>query len=247
MRSALAVTLSVFLTVGAAGCGTWRANAATPEARQAVMRVIDHYGGLGNLKNISTIRGYAVVTTYDPDGARRVRGQDITVRPRAGRLTATGQLPGGTWRAKVSLDGGAKVSARGGLRLSDRDAEQIADSLRLVLHRFRGPMNLLDGGEQADRVESVFVGGYPLRRVGVSGRDELVGAYYFEEATDELRMVTTGQDTHPRDGTVTIYENMRTIEGIVLPATLEVVNLGRDSFVGDRKILSVRFTGLRVR
>jgi len=227
------------------GCGQGRTKAPVSAAELVVAAAVDDYGGLDRLSRISTVRAYALVTTYDERGGAHVCGQQLTIRPRAGRIESAGLLPGGSWRAKVSLDGGGGVSTSGRARLSESEKVGITQYLRLILHRVRGPMNLLGGGERPDRLDRVFVATLPLDRVLAAGRPELASAYFFDPATRELRLVTVGDYVAPGSGTVTSFRNARLDNGIMLPTWMEVVNLGANSFVGDRKILTVQFTDVQ--
>jgi hypothetical protein len=241
------LTLSVFWLACVTGCGIWPSREPPGEAELVAKATADHYGGVDRLGKISTISGTALVKVYDDDGAAHVYGQEIEIRPSSRRITAKGRRPGGTWRARVSLDGEGRVSCRGGLRLTGRESARIRQVLRFILHRVGGPMNLLEGRERAEHVDRVFVGAYPMRRVVTSGRPALASAYFFDETANELRMVTTGDYEIPGEGTVTIYTNARTGDGLMLPAGLDVVDLGANSFVGQKKIFSVRLEDLEVR
>ena len=246
MRRASILTVSVILLTCVAGCGIWPSRKPVTAAEGVAKATADHYGGVERLRKISTISGTAVVRVYDGDVAH-IYGQEITIRPARGRITARGRRPGGTWRARVTLDGEGRVNCRGGLRLSNREKTQIRQVLRFILHRVGGPMNLLGGRERAERVDRVFVAAYPMQRVVTTGRPALVSAYFFDETTNELRLVTTGDYEIPGQGTVTIYTNARTGDGIMLPVALDVVDLGENSFVGRKKIFSVTLENLEVR
>ena len=243
----LAVLVSlVVCSILLAGCGPREWAPSTP-AEQAVSDAVEYYDGAERLLLIKRITGRAVVTVYDEAGAGRVRGHEFVIYPRYGRIEAAGRVSGGKWRASVTLDGDSQIRVRGDGTLSSSQREQITRYLRLILHRVRGPLNLMGGGEQSVDHAEVFVAAYSLDRVLADGRTDLASAYFFDAKTGELRMVTAGDYEIPGAGTVTLYENAPTKQGVVLPSALQVVALGDSSFVGDRKILSVRFENLEIR
>jgi len=199
------------------------------------------------LKNISAIDAIALMTIYEDDGAGCVYEAKVTIQPHKKRLRAVGYLPGGQWRADVRLDGHASIRTRNESILTERQKTRLGEALRLTLHRVRGPMNLLDGTEHADRAEPVFISAQHLQRVVATGREALASAYFFDETNCELRMVARGDFTIPGEGTVTQLRNAPMADGIIMPILLEVAAFGQNSFVGDKKILSVELKNLQIR
>ena len=230
-----------------AGCGDpWRGDMPT-ESEQIALAAAGYPDGNHQLLNMKKITGRAVVTVYDDDGIGRVRGQNFTANLPSGRIKAEGVFPGGTWRGSASVDGNSSVSSSGDGSLSDGQKQEIGDYLRLIIHRMRGPVNLLRrGGEDPGQVESLFQSGHPMMRVLSCGREDMATAYFFDKKTCRLRMMSTGDYELPGEGTVTLYEYARTASGVLLPKSLEVVALGPNSFVGSRKIVSVSFECLEI-
>jgi len=243
MKPALVVAfaMAAFAMVGAGGCGP--SGVAPP----VVASTLANYGGLEALRDVSAITATAVITAYDEDGVARVSAADVVIRPNAGRIEATGRLPQGTWRAKVKLDGGASVRTGGSLRFSPERARRIGDALRLILHRVRGPLNLVDGGETVGAVEVTVLGGEKVTRVATAGRDELATAYYFDARAEELRYILAGPAAPGERGEVTTLRNKRMPDGLVLPIAMEVVRAGENNLLGVRKALRVQLQNVRVR
>jgi len=205
------------------------------------------------LEYVDTLETTAVVTTYAADGAAVVRTMRLDVDVNGGVMTAEGNLPGGSWSARVALDGWGVTSPlgvgwirdRGDLQLSDQAKKDLARTLRLILHRIRGPLNLLEGGgEEIVAVEDVFVAGYDATRMIASGRPELALAYFFSDGA--LRMITQGAVESGGNGEVTVYTTERTAAGAIQPAGFEVMKIGQDSLIGQGKILAVRLTDVRL-
>ena len=130
------------------------------------------------------------------------------------------------------------------LDLSKQEKTELARTLRLILHRIRGPINLLQGGEQIVAVEKVFVAGYDATRMIASGRPQLSLAYYFSDK--QLRMITQGAVEPGGNGDVSVYTTERTAAGAIQPAGFEVMEIGRDSLIGQRKLMAVRLTDVRL-
>ena len=168
----------------------------------------------------------------------------------AGLMSARGNLPGGYWSARVAMDGWAItrplaigwVRTHDDLELTKAQKAELVDMLRLILHRVRGPINLLGGGEEIVEVQEVFVAGYDAIRMTVSGRPEEALGYFF--ADGQLRMVTQGAIEPGQQGKATVYTTQRTVSGAIQPAGFEVMLIGRDSLIGRQKIMSVRLTDM---
>lgn len=243
--------LCVWSLAACVGCGPEPVDFTTRyqlgDAGPALEAMVGNYGGIDRLSAIDSLETDAVFTSYD-DGTARVWAAHLILEPRQGVLYANGALPGGGWRARVGLDGrpGTQIQTTGALRFSPQERAELERVLRLVLHRVRGPLNLLAGGETVTEVEAVFTAGYELERIRVDGRSPLATAYFVDTQADELRFVTAGGDQPGADGTLTLYTNTRA-DGTVLPQRLRVVRIGRVALVGDRPVLEVQFTGWTVR
>lgn len=242
--------LSIFLMLASAtvlfvGCSRVGREPSS-QAEQVIRESLSRNGGAKSLQEISSISGTALVKLYDNEGQATIRGQEFTAYPRWGFIQASGRVSGGSWHAYVTLAGAGVVTSNLDGGLSGPEKQQIEDYLRLILHRLRGPMNLLGGGEEPGEVTTVFVASRSMRRIAASGRTDLAKAYFFDERYRDLRLITDGKDTPPGTGTVTVLTNQR-VDGFLLPVTMEVVDAGRDSLIGARTRMTVQLQDVRVR
>lgn len=244
MRAAFAWSVLVLTAVVIGGCATSSRLPASP-AEQVVVDAAEHVGGVDWPRKISRISGTALVELYEPDGSVVIRGQQFTAYPRWGLIQANGRLPGGAWHAWVTIGGLGLVTTGGDFHLRGGEKDQIEQYLRLILHRLRGPVNLLGGGEQPVDVQAVFVAGMPMHRVGATGRPELASAYFFDRKYRQLRLILKEDAGGAGAGTVTILTHKR-VDNVLLPVAMEVVEAGSDSLIGERARLSVRLENLRV-
>jgi hypothetical protein len=246
------MAIAVCLT-GLAGCAS-RGTTLTTASTVTVPQPSD-LGADDWLRDVSTLEATALVTAYDADGAAHVSVVQLTVDVNAGKVRATCNIPGGSWRAAIALDGWGlmnpigwdSVSARGDASLTEAQREQIAERLRLILHRLRGPVNVLGGGERIVASDRMTAGAHDLTRLRVEGRPSLVAAYYFDESKAQLRMVAQGGYEPGDTGTMTVYHTERTADGVVLPVRLEVTQLGVHGLIGSQRILSVRLKDISLR
>lgn len=250
MRVSLAMLVAVFSLVYLAGCAQPSSDMITRynlgPAGPVVTAVVENSGGLNKLKAINTIQTTAVVSVYRK-GTPYSTAQAMVIRPNAGMITSTADLPEGSWSATVYLDGRSRITTTGSLQLSSLQRYEITDYLRLILHRVRGVTNLLGGGETAGEAADVFVGTYRTTRVLSTGRGVLASAYFFDTDASELRMVTTGGYTPASAGTVTVYNNRRMPDGVILPASLHVSKIGSNTLVGEGTLLEIEFKDVVVK
>ncbi len=246
------IGMSVCLA-GLAGCATGPGGTVFTVSGSAEPLDAAAFGVAEWLRDVSVFSATALVTTYDDDGVARLSTQYLKVRPRAGRISARCYLPGGSWSACVGLDGwglrnpiGDWVIDHGDVDLNGEQKDRIVQTLRLILHRVRGPLNTLGGGESVIEARRVFAAGYEMTRCRVTGRDEMASAYFYGSAADRLKLVTQGGVEPTEAGAVTVYTNMQTPGGVVLPARLDVSTLGGNSLIGRKKILSVRLTDVKI-
>ncbi len=253
MAKKIATFASAILLTAAlgAGCGADRSGGFA--AAVAQVPGPEAVGATEWLEYVDALRTTAVVTTYADDGTAVVRTMRLNVDVNDGVLAAEGNLPGGSWTARITLDdwgvlnplGIGWVHDHGDLHLNKQQKQQLARTLRLILHRIRGPVNLLEGGgEEIVAVEDVFVAGYDATRMIAAGRPELALAYFFSDG--QLRMITQGAVEPGGTGEVTVYTTERTAAGAIQPAAFEVMKIGRDSLIGRQKIMAVRLTDVRL-
>lgn len=230
------------------GCGILGRSSATTKEPAALSSAIELWGGIEALDAVEEIRANALVEVYNESGTSRVQRYRIAIDPAEGTMEASGREPGGSWSAVVDIDGGGRVDADDSLGWSDADKVGLLERLRLLLHRVRGPFNLRDEQEQPGGGKNVYAGSYPMTRVLSGGRPALASAYFFDMESSELRMITAGDYELPGDGSVTLYGKTRRLEhGVLVPIEFEVVRLGKNSFIGDRKELTVKLSDLSPR
>jgi len=237
------------------GCGPSRSTTLTTAPSVTTVDA-QSLGAVDWLRDVSTLEATALITTYDATGAAHVSASSLKVDVDAGKLRARCNIPGGWWKARISLDGWSltnpigwdSLRTGGDARLTRAEREQIIRNLRLILHRLRGPINLLrGGGERIVDAAPTVAGARDLTRVLVTGRPLLVSAYFFERNAPRLRMIAQDGYEPGQPGTVTLYETRHTTEGAVLPVGLDVRQLGLDTLTSQRRVLSVRLKDVSLR
>lgn len=148
----------------------------------------------------------------------------------------------GVWNATIPAGGEARVTGM----TTFENSEAIAKTLRLLLHRLRGPLNLVGGTERIRSIQDVCILDQRLVRVAVEGDTRLAAAYYFDPVTKLLRYVTCGADKPGGEGTVTIYTWRRFPDGKVFPCSLKVVKIGQHVLIGEQPVLEADYSDVRV-
>ncbi len=213
------------------------------EAAPALMAAAETHNTQAR-RNVAAIEADALITRYD--GATEVVSvQRLRIEPARGRIRSTALYPGGSWQATVGLDGDADFQTTGRVQLTEAQQAEIASYLRLILHRVRGPLNLLGGGERPVGVTEVFQAGLRADRVESTGRRELARGYFFELPDHELRMITAGGLEAGQQGTVSRLWNSE-FDGLLLPVAIRVTSLGGDSLLGDRRLMDVEFNRVTI-
>jgi hypothetical protein len=186
----------------------------------------------------------AIVTTYDKDGQKYTDRQKMVADLGAGAISASGATPLGAWTARAGRAGLTSTEAdpRVDTALVSRRMGMV---LPVLLHRLRGPYNLLDGPEVARSGQKAQVGGVPVVRVGVTGDNSQAVAYYFEPATGILKYVTAGADAPGGDGTVTSYEYRSHKNGATFPCLIRVDRIGKNVLLGEVPVFQVELSDVR--
>ena len=186
----------------------------------------------------------AIVTTYDKDGQKYTDRQKMVADLGAGAISATGATPLGAWTARAGRAGLTSTVAdpRVDAALVSR---RMGVVLPVLLHRLRGPYNLLDGPEVARSQQTAQIGGMPAVRVGVTGDNSKAVAYYFEPATGILKYVTAGADSPGGDGTVTGYEYRSHGNGATFPCRIRVNRIGTHVLLGEVPVFQVEISDVR--
>jgi hypothetical protein len=186
----------------------------------------------------------AIVTTYDKAGQKYTDRQKMVVGLGGNTITARGATPLGTWTAVAGQAGLASVEAESGVD-SALVGRRMGMVLPILLHRLRGPYNLLEGDEAARSEQKAQVGGMPVVRVGVTGDNRMVVAYYFGAATGILKYVSAGADSPGGDGTVTSYEYRSLDNGATFPCLIRVNRIGRNVLLGEITVFQVEISDVR--
>jgi len=249
MKFTCIVIAGLLGTILAAGCvpggGDPSATYDQRTGRRAAVAAVGAIGGLEAWRNVSTVGATALVTLYDKSGAAHVDRQEHKIHLAAGTIIARGMTGSGSWRAKVHEDGRGEVTLSGA-KMDAAARKRLISALSRLIHRVRGPMNLLAGRERARTASQVNVGGQALIRVGVGGDNRRAIAYYFSLDDHLLRMVTEGADSAGKNGTVTQYTYKPVADKLAFPVRIRVVRIGRHLLVGNRPVMEVDFSDVTI-
>lgn len=186
----------------------------------------------------------AIVSTYDKDGQIYTDRQKMVVDLAANRITTAGATPQGTWKAAAGPGEAFSVDAEAGVN-TGLVRRRMGPALAILLHRLRGPYNLLEGNESARSPQKDQVGGLSVIRVGVTGDNRMAVAYYFGSATGILKYVSAGADSPAGNGTVTSYEYRSLKNGATFPSLIQVNRIGRNVLLGQVPVLQVEISDVR--
>lgn len=215
------------------------------EARETVAASVEAMGGLSVWKRIGEIRTSALMTIYDDGGRAYVNRQQQRIDVNGNSIVAKARTARGRWRATYRH--GGRFSLSGAAALDQISPRKVRELLAIVLHRVRGPFNLLHNAEKPLTVKKVWANSQDMVRVGVTGGEAGIKAYYFDAADGLLRMVTAGTDIPGREGTVTLYTYQKLPDGIVFPSKIRVVRTGEHVLVGKIPVMEVEFSEVVVR
>ncbi len=201
-------------------------------------------GTLAKWRRVKSVAAVADVT-YAQGGMVAERMQ-LSMDFWAESISASGQLPQGTWTAKVTADGQCIVTGR--------PAEPICSLLKRILHRTRGPLNLLANAESVKSVTRARFEALEGRDLSALSVQDSAGgplAYYFDPTTNMLLFLTTGSEEPGSDGTVTRYtlgkEGYQMLPtGLVLPRRFAVFKVGKNVLLGEEAVLKVDLSDITV-
>lgn len=220
---------------------------------EIVRESISQIGGLEAWQDVGRVEADALVTIYDERGGAWYTGQEQVYRLRGGELFGMGgtvsadvQSGQGAWSIRVNERGEGSFQAPG-QDVPEAVRNEFKSALGLLLHRVRGPLNLLDPEERVASAETVRLGGQDYVRLGVTGDRAQVIAYYFDVDDGMLRHVTAGSEVPGGEGTVTTYDWKLLSGGMAFPARIRVVEVGENVLVGDEPVLEVDFGTVRMR
>jgi hypothetical protein len=210
-------------------------------AAQIASASIDNLGWSRDGKRIDSARFTAIVTTYDEEGRSYTDRQEMVVDFKADTITAVGGTPQGRWKAVADDDGKFKLKADKAVDEA-KVAGRMRPTLATLLHRLRGPYNLLAGRERARTADATRVDGQDVVRVAVGGDNRRAIAYYFDAASGILRFVTAGADRPGGEGTVTLYQYDSLPNGVAFPNRIRVARIGKHVLVGKESVFEVEIS-----
>lgn len=246
MRTIRLGLICMFAAAFQAGCVN-DPNAAmkTGPASDVVSASIENLGWTkafgGRLGSASFV---AIVTTYDKDGHKYTDRQRMVIDLAGKSITAAGATPQGTWQATAGPGEAFSVDAQTGVDTT-LVRKRMGSTLATLLHRLRGPYNLLADREKARAPKKTQVGGLSVIRVGVTGDNRMAVAYYFGSSTGILKYVTAGGDSPGSDGTVTTYEYRSLKNGATFPSLIQVHRLGRNVLLGETPVFHVEISDVK--
>jgi len=203
-------------------------------------------GGYERWNRVGEIRATAIVTTYDSSGTAHVNQQLQRIDIRNGKIVASARTGRGSWRATARINERCRLKARG--FKPDKDTEsRICKAIETLVHRVRGPLNLLGCDERAGSVTDAQVEGENLVRVAATDETESALGYFFDSSTGQLRFVTSLSQGFEQKETVTAYDYMMLGDGTAFPHRISVAEVGENVLVGASPILEVEFRKVEIR
>lgn len=244
--------LAAILAIG--GCTGAIEGGKTSAANRALCG--EGYGSLESCgwikawQGLSAVRAKAVITIHQPGGQACVNTVDLTMDLPGGTLEASAHTATGDWHGRAGIDGKYTLSGEG-LPGEPARQQEIAQALTTILHRLRGPVNLLQGAERlGSLISGTTVDGVGVIRRPVMERGAVdVRAYYFSKADRRLAFLTTGGDAPGQAGEVTVYEYQTLKSGLAFPSEIRLVRIGSNVLLGKEVadlLLEATFSDVRL-
>jgi hypothetical protein len=209
------------------------------DAGPVVLRSIQTMGGLDRLTTHAYLVS-ATVTQYSSFDPPTIWQVQMRIDPALRTITVHAPTGSGQWTAAIQ-NGTCSFEPQGRYQPTAQERKAICEMVQTVLHRVSGPLNFCVADEKDRGATQAVVDGQDVLRVGVTGGDANIRAYYFDPATTLLRFVTAVSDKPDQPGTVTIYKWQRLRGGIMFPQSIRVVNIGQHTLVGLQNVLEVDF------
>ena len=219
------------------------AQAGAAPARQLALESADIIGG-PRWDRLQVVSGRMILTLFDVRQQRYVLPGRIELHLQTHTIRADGVTPRGPWHITLVDRQGWKVLGDG---LSEIEYQRVGMALATVLHRFRGPWNLLSGIERPGEVSETSVGGESVLRVDVTQTPYTTEAYYFDPDLKRLRFVSADADTPGKDGTVTMYDWASFGDGLMLPTHMQARAIGDHVLLGDARVWDFELSDVQVR
>ena len=251
MRHASVFVWLVTCGVMGGGCGEadftkTDAYARLGQAQEIVSTSLQWMGGYEAWKEVRKIQASALVTVYGPSGQLYVNRQRQVIDIHGGTLVAEADTGQGSWRAVVRDSGRCRLRAKG-FRPEEGAEQRICGALRTLLHRVRGPLNLLRLSEKVVSVQRTRLGGQDVVAVAVQAEPRRADGYYFQATSGELRYVSAGVDEPGAGRTLTTYRYMMLPSGMAFPKHIRLTEAGPNVPVSRRPVLDVEFEDVRIR
>ncbi|MCY2929745.1 MAG: hypothetical protein NTV86_09685 [Planctomycetota bacterium] len=247
-----AVCLAAILAIGGCAGGgleSPKPPAMNPALCRAAYMSLQSNGGFKAWQGLGPVRAKAVLSIHEPGAQEYVTAVGLTIDLAGGVLEASGQTATGAWQARAGIDGTYTLSGEG-LPGEPARQEQIGKALATILHRLRGPMNLLLGSDRpAGASREADVDGVEVVRLPVAGGAFDAKAYYFDKADRRLAFLTAGADAPGGKGAVTLYEYRTFRGGLAFPSRLRLIRVGTNVLVGrqgDDLLLDVTFSHVQL-
>jgi hypothetical protein len=204
-----------------------------------VLRSLQTMGGLDRLTTHAYLAS-ATVTQYSPLEPPIVWQVQMRIDPALRTIAVHAPTGNGQWDA-AAQGGNCTFTPQGRYQPTAQERMAICEMVQTVLHRVSGPLNFYVADEQARGTTRAIVDGEDVFRVGVTGGQAGIRAYYFDPATNLLHFATAVSDKPNQPGTVTMYQWQRIRGGIMFPQSIRVVNIGQHTLVGLQNVLEVDF------
>ncbi len=246
----IALCLAAMVAIG--GCTGAIEGGKTSTMNPALCRAaylsLESAGGFKAWQGLSVVGAKAVITIQEPSGQASVNTVDLTIDLPGGTLEARAKTATGVWQGQAGINGKYTLSGEG-LPGEPARQQQIGQALTKILHRLRGPMNLLLGTDRlAGSGRECMVDGASVVRLPVGEGAFDVKAYYFAKADRRLAFLTAGGDAPGQDGTVTVYEYQTLKGGLAFPRQIRLIHIGSNILVGRESsglVLDVTFSDVR--
>lgn len=230
--------------LAASGCDAKRREVRQAPSSKVVATSMDVIGGLARWKDVGRVHATAVVTIYDDAGKGTVNEQRQVIDIHRNVIHASAMMPQGQWNATVPATGKAPLKTSGSA-LTKAERDRLIRSLRIILHRVQGPLNLSMHNEKPGKPASVVIGGKKFIRLAVTGGNSDIKAYYFDPQTYVLEMVTAGADKPGGKGTVTLYSWKLLPNGLAFPERISVMKIGSEVLIGNTPVLEVNYLNVQ--
>ncbi len=221
------------------GCVNHRRNLAP--AKDIVNLSIQHLDGKRPWSCIRQISAKGVFSLYDSSGTAHVKKHQYTIDLNGGKISARSASGQGPWEATVTLAGKCRFTGDGQPPAAKQQAIGLA--LRTILHRLRGPLNLLRPNSPVSAPQPTRITGVDVLGVETLEDEELL-QYYFDKTTGALQFLTA-RPKQPGQASTTVYTYTRFVDGLAFPKKLTIMKLGEYVQIGNQPLVKVEFSEIK--